>query len=110
MTQSDRPSEDILGLFQKFDGDAHVYKEFSESVAPVAPVAVLAPVAPAPTARPTAPRVPAPPAAAPEAAVPQPAAARQAPPTTELERLFTRLAESTPSSASPMARWRVGLK
>jgi hypothetical protein len=160
MTQSDRPSEDILGLFQKFDGDAHVYKEFAAPVAapvparngtslngshpevhvadvpeaisiappagpaaepiappapvapvaPVAPIAALAPVAPLSAAPSIAHRSPMPPAAAPEAAVPQPAAARHAPPATELERLFIRLAESTQSSAGPMARWRVGLK
>lgn len=127
MSRDDRSAEDVAGLFRKFGGDSHVYKEFSPpeeaQEATAWPLLSGAPVERAPAAAP-APFV-APPPAAPPVAAPQPVFSARPPeiaPATptpaafapaaarpnELQALFARLAESQDRAApsGPMSRWR----
>ncbi|MGF6346408.1 BcsR/BcsP family cellulose biosynthesis protein [Variovorax sp. W2I14] len=129
MSRDDRSAEDVAGLFRKFGGDAHNYREFSAPEAdaqaagnwpllsggpidrpPVAPPApAIAPVAPVATAAPAvsiasfAPLIPAVAAATQSAPAPSAGAAPS-----ELQALFARLAEPQRPAAAlgPMSRWR----
>lgn len=131
MTEDEPTPEDIAGLFRKFGGDAHGYKEFAppeaEAEAPrvwalltgekiVRPVeaAPVQPPAPAPMPAPSvapAPVLLAPVAAAPlpriepvfrpPAPVAAPVPAPHAAATTPLAQLFARLAAPQPSAAPP---------
>jgi len=122
MSRDDRSAEDVAGLFRKFGGDAHNYKEFGApedeaqavnnwpllSGGPIDRTPAVA--APAPSAAPVFPAAVAPapppsPAAAPFAPAPVPAPGR-AP--SELQALFARLAEPQRAApaAGPMSRWR----
>ena len=116
MSRDDRSAEDVAGLFRKFGGDSHVYKEFSPpeeaQEATAWPLLSGAPVERAPAA---APPVAAPQpvfsARPPEIAPATPAPAVYAPAATrpnELQALFARLAESQDRAApsGPMSRWR----
>ncbi len=133
MSRDDRSAEDVAGLFRKFGGDAHNYREFSAPeadaqaagnwpllsggpidrppVAPPAPAAVpaIAPVAPVATAAPVAPFAPVAPLIPAVTAAPQsaPAPSAGAAPS-ELQALFARLAEPQRPAAAPgpMSRWR----
>ncbi|MDQ0038332.1 hypothetical protein J2W30_006119 [Variovorax boronicumulans] len=136
MSRDDRSAEDVAGLFRKFGGDAHNYREFSAPEAdaqapgnwpllsggpidrpPVAPPApavapAIAPVAPVAT---TAPAVSVAPFAPVAPLIPALAAATQSAPApsagaapSELQALFARLAEPQRPAAAPgpMSRWR----
>ncbi|MDH6169027.1 hypothetical protein M2282_004191 [Variovorax boronicumulans] len=124
MSQNDRSAEDVAGLFRKFGGDAHNYKEFDAPEAeaqavnnwpllsggPIDRTPVAAPALSAAPVLPAAPVAPTPPpssAAAPfnHAPVHAPAPGRA---TSELQALFARLADPQRHAppAGPMSRWR----
>jgi len=117
MNPDDRSAEDVAGLFRKFGGDAHAYKEFDAADAqeqaashwpllsggPIDRTPVAAPaIAPIPPVAPVASLFPAGSASQP---VPAPAAG---PAPNELQALFARLAEPARPAAppGPMSRWR----
>jgi len=114
MNPDDRSAEDVAGLFRKFGGDAHAYKEFDAADAQVQaanhwPLLSGGPIDRTPVAAPAI--APIPPVAPlfPAAAAPQPVpapAAGAAP--NELQALFARLAEPARPAAppGPMSRWR----
>ncbi|QOF76532.1 BcsR/BcsP family cellulose biosynthesis protein [Variovorax sp. 38R] len=114
MNRDDRSAEDVAGLFRKFGGDAHAYKEFEppEAQAQAAspwPLLSGGPIDRTPMAAPA--RSPIPPVAPlfPAAAAPQPVPTPAAGPApNELQALFARLAEPacTPAPPGPMSRWR----
>lgn len=114
MNRDDRSAEDVAGLFRKFGGDAHAYKEFepAEAQAQAAnpwPLLSGAPIDRSPMATPArspiAPVEPLFPAAATPRPVPAPAAG---PAPNELQALFARLAQPACTAAppGPMSRWR----
>ena len=135
MSQDEPTPEDIAGLFRKFGGDAHDYKEFAPPEAeeeaprawPLPPFAaapqprvepVLRPLPPIPAPAPLAAPAPAPsapllartPFAPPRAQPPvaqQPATGNETAPT-PLSQLVARLAAPQPPAAppGPMSRWR----
>lgn len=116
MNPDDRSAEDVAGLFRKFGGDAHAYKEFeppeAHAQAPSpwpllsgGPIDRTPAAAPAIAPIPPAPSVPTAAFAAPVAPL-FPAAAGPAP--NELQTLFARLAQPAraPAPPGPMSRWR----
>ena len=110
MNRDDGSAEDVAGLFRKFGGDAHAYKEFGTAEAHVQAASHWPLLSGGPIDRPPAPA--AVPATAPIAPIapPIPAAAapRPVPAPNELQALFARLADPARQAPppGPMSRWR----